>query len=84
LDPRAATELWEIIVPGSQTEVQIPADLLQQIVAGVSSASGSTNYLFWEISTAHAPRFDYAFFSYADLNNQAWTSFQTTVSLVTP
>ncbi len=80
-----AEPLWTIVVPGSQTQVQVPAALLAQIVAGVpQSQPGFEVFLLWVIDTAQAPRFNYSFFSYTDLSPESWTSFQSTQQLTAP
>ena len=79
------SELWQIVVPGTQTQVQLPLDAVAQLLATVpQSQPGLRTYLFWQINTAHAPRFDFNFFSYTDLSQNSWTSFQTTQSLAAP
>jgi hypothetical protein len=79
------TTLWQIVVPGSQTQVQIPDALLTQLLATVPQSTSSYEvFLFWVIDTAQAPRFDYSFFSYTDLSPDAWTSFQSTQELTAP
>ncbi len=82
--PTFPTVLWDIVVPGTQTEVQIPNDLLHQILTSVPTVTGYTNYFFWQIDTANAPRFNYAFFTYGDLSPNAWTGYQSTSSLASP
>ncbi len=77
--------LWTIVVPGSQTQVQIPSALLTQILAGLpQSQPGFEVFLLWVIDTAQAPRFDYSFFSYTDLSTNSWTAFQSTQVLAAP
>jgi hypothetical protein len=77
--------LWTIVVPGSQTQVQVPTALLTQILAEVpQSGPGLGVFLFWVIDTAQAPRFDYSFFSYTDLSPESWTAFQSTAQLTAP
>ena len=77
--------LWTIVVPGSQTQVQIPTAPLSQILTEVPQSSpGFEVFLFWVIDTAQAPRFNYSFFSYTDLSPQSWTSFQSTQQLTAP
>ena len=77
--------LWQIIVPGSQTQVQIPTDILNGILQELPPSSpGFEVFLFWVIDTAQAPRFDYNFFSYTDLSPESWTSFQATEQLASP
>ena len=77
--------LWQIVVPGNQTQVQIPEALLTQLLATVPQSTTSFQVvLFWVIDTAKAPRFDYSFFSYTDLSPDGWTSYQTTQQLTEP
>ena len=71
--------LWQIVVSGSQTSVQIPPDQLNTALATITPPDTTIQLgLVWVIQTAHAPRFDFNFWSYQDLDNLDWTSFQTT------
>ncbi len=71
--------LWQIVVSGSQTSVQIPPDQLTSALAAIAPPDATIDLgLVWVIQTAHAPRFDFNFWSYQDLDNLDWTSFQTT------
>jgi hypothetical protein len=71
--------LWQIVVSGSQTEVQIPPDQLNTALTAITPSDKTIQLgLAWVIQTAHAPRFDFNFWSYQDLSSLDWTSFQTT------
>ncbi|MHB1844591.1 MAG: IPT/TIG domain-containing protein [Deltaproteobacteria bacterium] len=79
------TQLWEIVVPGSQTTVQIPPAQLTQLEQGLpQSSSSSTTILAWFLYTARSPRFDYDFWSYQELSELTWTSFQSSYSIAFP
>jgi hypothetical protein len=79
------TSLWQIVVSGSQTQVQVPPDQLASSIQAITPLDPSIQLqLVWVIQTAHAPRFDFNFWSYQDLNNLDWTSFQATEVTASP
>jgi hypothetical protein len=79
---------WQIVVPGSQTSVSIPTATLTQIRGALPQVTPPfATVLFWSLHTAKAPRFDFNFWSYQDLNPPqclisqpalSWTQFQST------
>ncbi|HUB05898.1 MAG TPA: IPT/TIG domain-containing protein [Myxococcales bacterium] len=75
------TQLWQIIVPGSQTSVTIPDDALSEMLQTLPASSpGSSTFVAWVLVTVTAPRFDYDFWSYQELSELSWTGFQVTSS----
>ena len=79
------TQIWEIVVPGNQTSVQIPPAQLSQIVQSLpQSSTSATTLLAWFVYTARSPRFDYDFWSYQELSELTWTAFQTSFSVALP
>ena len=59
--------LWEVILPGSETQVSVPPDALAQMKAASA--------LQLSVTSALSPRFDFDHFSYGQLGLGAWTSF---------
>jgi hypothetical protein len=79
------TPFWQIVVSGSQTQVQIPPGQLSSTLQAITPTDNTIQLgLAWTIETAHAPRFDFNFWSYQDLNSLDWTSFQITQIQASP
>jgi hypothetical protein len=75
------TQLWQIVVPGTQTSVTIPpAQLSAMLQALPASSSTSLTVVEWELETSTEPRFDYDYWSYSELSVLTWTGFQITAS----
>ncbi len=71
------SQLWQIVVPGSQTSVTVPPDQLGAMLQTLPAAgTGARTFVAWVLVTASAPRFDYSFWSYQDLSQLTWTGFQ--------
>jgi len=83
---------WQIVVPGTQTSVSIPAGALSALRQGLPQVSDPfVTILFWSLHTAKAPRFDFNYWRYQDLNPPvcltsqpalSWTQFQSTFQQV--
>ncbi|MHB8417786.1 MAG: IPT/TIG domain-containing protein [Myxococcales bacterium] len=79
------TQIWQIVVPGSQTSVTVPADELAAMLQALPApATGASNFVVWTLATASAPRFDYNYWSNQDLSELSWTGFQVASSGTLP
>ncbi len=59
--------LWQVIVPGEVTEVQLPEELLGVLPQGEP--------LMLLLYTANSPRFNFDRFNYGQLSSSRWTSY---------
>jgi hypothetical protein len=83
---------WQIVVPGTQTSVSIPSAAVAALRAGLPQVTTPyATVMFWSLHTAKAPRFDFNYWSYQDLNPPvcltsqpalSWTQFQSTFQQV--
>ncbi len=69
--------IWDVVVPGSDLSVALPQSALGSIDPGQT--------MFWTLTTADTPRFDFNDFGYQQLYVNSWTSFtQNYASFNTP
>ncbi len=78
-------QIWQIVVPGSETSVSVPPDELSTLLQSLPPSTPTTETIVaWFIQTARSPRFDYNFWSYEELSELTWTSFTSAYSLDPP
>jgi hypothetical protein len=65
--------LWTAILPGSETSIVLPGDLLEQI----RSSAQPGDQLQLSLEAARSPRFDYAYWSYSQLSASSWISWSS-------
>jgi hypothetical protein len=69
--------IWDVVLPGSEQTVSLPTSALSSVPSG--------SMLFWSVTTARTPRFDFNRFGYQQLGVNAWTAFtQDFASFTTP
>lgn len=73
--PQRSLRLWQVILPGTQSQVQLPSFLTERLRA----EWGDTDLLM-VLTTSRQPRFRYEQWSYDALSTDDWTAFSTTQS----
>ncbi len=69
--------IWDVVLPGTEQTVSLPTSALGGVPSGA--------LMYWTITTARTPRFDFNRFGYQQLGVNAWTSFtQDFAAFTTP
>ncbi len=75
LTPFGSLRLWQVVLPGTENQVQLPAHLTERL-----RREWSETDLMITLTTSRQPRFRYEQWSYQALSTSDWTSFSTTQS----
>jgi hypothetical protein len=67
--------VWSVMLPGSQTQVQLPADALQTL-----QTTYAGDMMFALLSSSNSPKFDYNQWTYDVLSGSSWTSYTSALS----